>query len=162
MQPVLQDSWNANNASNDALLEHLRPEMLEAKTPGEGWTVAQHIAHMVGFYKWMSVRFASGVQSLPDLFDPNDEEDDFKVVNDLENIREVWMQTRDAVLHAINNAKDKGSLPQLSLEHFVIHIFVHDAHHRGQIMLALKTSGFARPDDEPLWWPWRTGLGVRS
>jgi uncharacterized damage-inducible protein DinB len=48
-------------------------------------------------------------------------------------------------------------LPQLSLEHFVIHLFVHDAHHRGQIILALKTSGFARPDDEPIWWPWRTG-----
>jgi uncharacterized damage-inducible protein DinB len=158
LSPTLQDSWKANNASNDALLEHLTPEMLEAVTPGGGWTVVQHIAHMVGFYKWMSIRFAPGLQTLPDLFDPNeDDEENFTVIGDLEKIREVWPQTREAVLNAINNAKDKGSLPQLSLEHFVIHVFVHDAHHRGQIMLALKTSGFARPDDEPIWWPWRTG-----
>jgi uncharacterized damage-inducible protein DinB len=155
LSPTLQDSWNANNASNDALLEHLAPEMLEAKTPGEGWTVGQHLSHMIGFYKWFSISFDSSLKSLPDLFDPEAEEQTF--TGNLEQVRTVWPQTRDAVFNAIKNATDKGGLPQLSIEHYVIHIFVHDAHHRGQIMLALKTSGFATPNDEVIWYPWQRG-----
>ena len=43
LAPTITDSWNANNAVNNALLEHLTPAMLEPQTPGEGWTVGQHI-----------------------------------------------------------------------------------------------------------------------
>ena len=43
LAPTITDSWNANNAVKDALLEHLAPDMLETQTPGKGWTVGQHI-----------------------------------------------------------------------------------------------------------------------
>ena len=154
LAPTITDSWNANNAVNNALLEHLTRAMLEARTPGERWTVGQHIAHMVGFYKWFSVRFDERLKSLPDLQDREAEENVF--VGDLEQIRSVWPQTRDAVLNAVQHAKDKGKMPHSSLEHFVIHVLVHDAHHRGQILLALKVAGFGMEDDENIWKPWRT------
>jgi hypothetical protein len=32
---------------------------------------------------------------------------------------------------------------------------VHDAHHRGQLILALKTNGYPLPGDKLLWLPWR-------
>ncbi|MEM6431914.1 MAG: DinB family protein [Deinococcota bacterium] len=36
-----------------------------------------------------------------------------------------------------------------------MHMMVHDAHHRGQILLALKTSGHTLPDEGSFWMPWK-------
>lgn len=48
MMDSVQTAWQANLKVNMALLNHLTPEMLEARTPGGGFSVAQHLAHIVG------------------------------------------------------------------------------------------------------------------
>ena len=65
----IEDAWKANAAINDVLIAHLTPAILEAGTPGGGYTVAQHLAHMVECIKgWASEIDSSRLQNLPDLY----------------------------------------------------------------------------------------------
>ncbi len=151
---TLREAWRANSRVNAALLEHLTPEMVHAPTPGGGYTVAQHLAEITGNVKYWGRRLDEArLGGLPDLYDP--EADGFVAETDLTRIREVVAQTYDTALEAAEAAKDKGKLPHPSVEAYLLHMMVHDAHHRGQILLALKTSGHPLPDEDLLWGPWR-------
>ena len=151
-------AWNANAAINDVLLNHLTPAMLEAVTPGGGYTVAQHLAHMVECLKgWASDLEASAVKDLPDLYSNYDPATGrFDAEQNLERIQSVMKQTRDTVLETAQSATGTGNLPHATVGKFLIHMMTHDAHHRGQILLALKTNGHALPDEESMWLPWRS------
>ena len=151
-------AWNANAAINDVFLKHLTPAMLEATTPGGGYTVAQHLAHMVECLKsWAGELEASAVKDLPDLYSNYDPVTGrFDAEQNLERIHSVMTATRDTVLTTALNAKDTGNLPHATVGKFLIHMMTHDAHHRGQILLALKTNGHALPDEESMWLPWRS------
>ena len=151
--------WNVNAAINDVRLNHLTPAMLEATTPGDGYTVAQHLAHMAECLKsWVGELEASAVKDLPDLYSNYDPATGrFDAEQNLERIQSVMKQTRDTVFTTALNAKDKGNLPHATVGKFLInHMMTHDAHHRGQILLALKTNGHALPDEESMWLPWRS------
>ena len=154
----IENSWKANAAINDVLIAHLTPAMLGAVTPGGGYTVAQHLAHMVECIKgWASEIDSSRLQNLPDLYSNYDPKTGrFDAEQDRERINAVMIQTRDAVLETALGAKDKGTLPHASIGKFLIHMMAHDAHHRGQILLALKTNGYPLPDEESMWLPWRS------
>lgn len=149
---TVRDAWQANDRVNAVLLDHLTPEMLEAQTPGGGWTVAHHLAHMTGVVKYWGMDFAPKLEALPDLHDENG-----VMETDLSRIREVMEQTREAALEAATSQPegDKGKLPHPSVEAYLIHMLVHEAHHRGQILLALKTNGYPLPDEDSMWGPWR-------
>jgi uncharacterized damage-inducible protein DinB len=156
MNDVTQ-AWNANDAINAVLLKHLTPAMLEARTPGGGYSVAQHLAHMVECTKgWGMELEPSRLKDLPDLYsnyDPNTGMFDAEM--DMERIGAVMRQTRDALLETAASATGTGKLPHATVGKFLIHMMAHDAHHRGQILLALKTGGHALPDEESMWLPWR-------
>jgi uncharacterized damage-inducible protein DinB len=154
----IEDAWKANATINDVLIAHLTPAMLEAVTPGGGYTVAQHLAHMVECIKgWASEIDSSRLQTLPDLYSNYDPQTGrFDAEQNSERIKAVMIQTRDAVIETALGAKDKGTLPHASTGKFLIHMMTHDAHHRGQILLALKTNGHPLPDEESMWLPWRS------
>ncbi len=154
LSPSVKKAWQANTRINRTLLEHLTPDMVTAQTPGGGWTVAQHIAEFVGTPKHFGTKFAKArLEPLPNLYD--EEAEGFVAETDLGRIREVAQQTADAVLDAAETADDTGDLPHTSLDAYLIHMMVHDAHHRGQVLLALKTSGFPLPGDDVMWGPWK-------
>ena len=152
----VKEAWQANGRVNNVLLEHLTSDMVAAQTPGGGWSVAQHIAEIVATPKHFGIRFdKAGLEPLPDLYDP--EAEGFVAETDLGRIRKVARQTADAVLEAAETAENKGELPHSSLDAYLIHMMVHDAHHRGQILLALKTNGYDLPDENSMWLPWKDG-----
>jgi uncharacterized damage-inducible protein DinB len=147
------------------LLEHLGPDMLDAQTPGGGYTVAQHLAHMTQVIKyWGSLRDA-GFADLPDLyFDYNPETQDFKAETDLGKVQAAMTQTWAQALEAPDVAEPSGESvepPHPTTDAYLLHMMVHDAHHRGQILLALKTAGHPLPDEDLMWGPWR-GEGDRA
>jgi uncharacterized damage-inducible protein DinB len=151
-------AWQTNQAVNEVLLSHLTTEMLQAGTPGGGYNVAQHLAHMVECTKgWGMQLEPSQLEKLPDLYSNYDPETgNFDAEMDLEQIKTVFKQTRDALLHTAQNATNNGNLPHNSPSQLLFHMAIHDAHHRGQILLALKINGFLLPDDAALWLPLRT------
>ena len=150
----VKEAWQVNTKVNRALLEHLTPEMVAVQSREGGWTVAQHIAEFVGTPKHFGMEFDKDrLEPLPDLYDP--EAEGFMAETDLKRIRKVAEQTADAVLEAAETAEGKGDLPHSSLDAYLIHMMVHDAHHRGQILLALKTNGHPLPDEAHMWGPWK-------
>lgn len=162
MTGSVQTAWQANLKVNQALLEHLTSEMLSARTPGGGYSVAQHLAHIVGTTKYWGSRLNKSLGELPNLFtvrEDLDEEDieAFVPETDLTRIRQVLIETAAAAQEAAAKAPEgfTGELPHSSSDAFLIHMMVHDAHHRGQILLALKTSGYGLPDEELMWVPWK-------
>lgn len=155
---TIKEAWQANDQVNEVLLEHLTPEMLAAKTPGGGYTVAQQLAHMTGTKKFWGMKLSDTLQQLPNLFDETKKE--FIAETNLAHIKEVMRQTSKKILETAESAKDKGDLTHPSVEMFLIHMMLHDAHHRGQILLALKTSGKALPNEDMFWNPLNQELGA--
>lgn len=166
LSPVVAQAWDADRRVTQALLEHLTPAMLDARTPGGGMTVAEHLAHVVGSTKYWGMELAPDpLGTLPDLVADDGHPGDGRpagapaVEHDLAVIRAVYADTSAAARSTVDAAPagGRGSLPHPSGEAYLIHMMVHAAHHRGQILLALKTNGFALPDEDALWSPWKGG-----
>ena len=158
LDPV-QTAWQANLKVNQILLEHLTPEMLGVRTPGGGYSVAQHLAHIVGVTKYWGAQLNEELETLPNLFTMREdlaEEDPqaFIPETDLARIKDVLAQTAAAVQEAVAGG-NIGTSPYPSADAYLIHMLVHGAHHRGQILLALKTSGYSLPDEDAMWRPWK-------
>jgi uncharacterized damage-inducible protein DinB len=155
---TLRIAWQANDEVNGALIEHLEPEMLQARTPGGGMTVAEHLAHMTGTVKYWGMKLAQErLGALPDLEEKVGEE--WVPESDLQRILDVKRRTGQVAFAeaAAAPAGERGQLPHASPELYLIHMMVHDAHHRGQILLALKCAGHALPDEGSMWQPWKNG-----
>ena len=158
MADDVAEAWRANTRVNRELLNHLTEEMLGAQTPGGGYSVAQHLAHMTEVMKSWGSKLDEQLDELPDLYSDYDAAaDTFVAEENLERIRDTMTKTEEALLRAVQEKPEgeKGTLPHTSTGAFLIHMMVHDAHHRGQILLALKTSEHPLPDEDRLWGPWR-------
>ena len=154
INPMVREAWLANNKVNTVILEHLTPEMLSIQTPAGGYTIAQHLADMANAPKyWASKLESADINALGNLFDESAEE--FIPEMDLERIRQVFQDTTEVILKELEN--DDGSrLVHKSIESYMIHMLVHDAHHRGQILITLKIAGHSIPDEDAVWMPWKS------
>jgi len=151
----VKEAWHINEGMNKVLLEYLTPEMLTVQAPSKDWSVAGYLAHLAASKKWWGTHLDElGVGSLPDLF----EETTGKTIaeKDLARIKDVFEQTSQAILETVERAANKGKLPYPSIDVYLIHQMIHDGHHRGQILLALKTAGYTPPDDDDFWGGWWT------
>lgn len=163
VSPTVREAWQANIRVNQVLLDHLTPKMMDAQTPGGGYTVAQHLAHFIGTTKyWGSLRDKARFGALPDPFLEYGENGNFVPETDLARLGDIKRQTETTALDVAEAEADETELPPGKWESphatpdaYLIHMMVHDAHHRGQILLALKTGGHALPDEDAMWGPWR-------
>lgn len=154
-------AWRRNWDVNAALLDRLEPEMLGARSPGGGPSVAQLLVHMVETTKFWGDRLDPvGLAALPDLYHGEPESGEpgaLEPETDVARIRTVWGRVVEAALTAaIEHPEGAADSPHADGAAFLVHMMVHDAHHRGQILLALKVAGHALPDEEALWGPWRS------
>lgn len=151
---MVREAWLANNKVNKVFLEHLTPEMLSIQTPAGGYTIAQHLADMSNAAKyWLSKLENANINAIGNLYDENAEE--FIAEMNLERIRQVFQETTDVILKELENA-DASQLVHKSIESYMIHMLVHDAHHRGQILVTLKVTGHNIPEEDAVWMPWKS------
>ncbi len=151
---MVREAWLANNKVNKVFLEHLTPEMLSIQTPAGGYTIAQHLADMSNAAKyWLSKLENANINAIGNLYDENAEE--FIAEMNLERIRQVFQETTDVILKELDNA-DASQLVHKSIESYMIHMLVHDAHHRGQILVTLKVAGHNIPEEDAVWMPWKS------
>lgn len=164
VSPSVREAWRANARVNNVLLTHLTPEMLGAQTPGGGYMVARHVAHMINTVQyWGSLRDKVRLEALPSPIREYDEASGkVEVETDLARLADIKRQTETTVLDVAEAEPDGAELlpgewesPHATPDTYLIHMMVHDAHHRGQILLALKTNGFPLPDEDAVWGPWR-------
>ena len=155
--PSVRKAWAANGRVNGALLAHLTPAMMAAQTPGGGYTVAQHLAEFIGTTQYWGARFDKArFEALPDpVLEYHPDTGVFVPETDLARLADTKRQTETAALEAAEAATDMGASPHSSPDAYLIHMMVHDAHHRGQVLLALKTNGYPLPDEHLMWGPWK-------
>ncbi len=160
---------DASHQVDRALLEHLTLEMMHAVVPGGGMSVAQHLAHLLGATKtWLARLAPDEAVGLPDLFDRDaaleGRADAFAAETEPARVSEVAETIHDALVRTVADAAAvwPGALPHRSITQFVTHMMVHAAHHRGQILLALKASGHPLPDEDAMWQPWKEAAGERE
>ena len=152
----VRELWLANNKVNHNLLQHLTQDMMLAQTPGGGMTVAEHLAELAGTTEyWVTRLSGKDLPETPRLYEVVD--DDVVAYTDLELFREGFPLSRQAVLEAAEAVPEgeTGQVPHTGADALILHMIVHDSHHRGQLLLALKTNGFQLPSEEAMWLPWR-------
>lgn len=150
------DFWNANNQVNENLLQHLNQDMLEARTPGGGMSVAGHLAEISGTVEYWVSRLTPDLRRTVRLYQIT-EDDEFVPEPSLENYRRHFQDGRAAALEAARALPEgeTGAAPHLSADAVLLHMIAHDCHHRGQLLLALKVNGHPLPSEEAMWLPWR-------
>jgi uncharacterized damage-inducible protein DinB len=99
---------------------------------------------------WNAMLNEEQANTLPNFF-----KEELVPETNLAHIKDVFRQTSKVTLEIVNNTSDLGNFPYTSLDSYLIHLIAHDAHHRGQILLALKTAGHKLPNEGALWGPWR-------
>ena len=150
---LVKGTWLINDGMNKVLLEHLTPDMLSVQTPDKNWSVAGYLAHLAGSKKWWASHLnEEDAAGLPDLY--QEIEGTFIVEKDIEKIKAVFEETSRTLLETAERADNKGTLPYASTDLYLIHMTVHDAHHRGQILLALRAAGYTPPDEDIFWGGW--------
>lgn len=137
-------------------------ELAGAQTPGGGMTVAQHLAHMAGVTReWLPQLDEGAAAPLPILYDDT-WEDAFIVQEDPARASQVLREVWAPALETATTADGTSKLSHPSPAQFVTHMLIHDAHHRGQVLLALNVNGFPLscgavpvPDEDAMWGPLR-------
>ena len=157
-QNLLCLALKKNIEVNTALTTYLRPEMLSARTPCAGFTVAQHLVHLCNDVKhWAGHVGEERARLLPTLALPGEHAK--LSLEWLEQAQRTWNGAEWLVIDLISQRLpgEKSSLPHSSIEMYVLHLLVHDSYHRGQMVASLKAAGFAMPDpDTSLWSTWRS------
>ena len=150
---LVREAWHINDGMNKVLLAHLTPDMLGVQTADKNWSVAGYLAHLAGSKKWWASHLnEEAAAKLPDLYVGT--EGNYTAEKDIEKIKAVFNETSRTLLETAERAEDKGILPYASIDLYLIHMMMHDAHHRGQILLVLRTAGHAVPEEDTFWGGW--------
>ena len=133
----LIETWQINNRINLYLLDGIAAEYLDDGLASKGRDVANQFAHIHNVrLMWLKVSLPAELDGLDKI------EKDQPIDKDLlasSLIRSGESITR-LLEHAVaNGGKVKGFKPHVGA--FLGYLIAHDAHHRSQIVIALKQSG---------------------
>jgi uncharacterized damage-inducible protein DinB len=131
----LIDTWQINNRIDLYLLDAIAEGHLVDALASKGRDVAKQFAHI------HNVRLMWLKSAAPDLLEKQTKLED-NVTKDMLRLRitESGLAIENLLARAVDNGgKVKGFKPHVTA--FVGYMIAHDAHHRSQIILALKQSG---------------------
>ena len=162
---ILLDSFARNGRVNAALLSSLTEADLDLWDNAGGWTVGQHLGHLAGFRKgWLSEISPPHAEALHYVISASQATGAFWLsTRDLHDIAAAFAAGDAAALSAVQEALAQGrsfvGVYESNPAHFLQHILVHDAHHRGQIMTLLRRGGRSAEQmdelDSATWPEWK-------
>jgi uncharacterized damage-inducible protein DinB len=131
----LIDTWHINNRINLYLLDAINEEYLADIPVSKGRTVGEQFAHI------HNVRLMWLKASAPALLERVEkiEKENISKALIISSLKESGDAIASLLEKAFTDGKIKSFKPHPSA--FLGYLLAHEAHHRGQIMLALKQSG---------------------
>ena len=132
----LIETWQINNRIDLYLLDAIPAEHLNDVLVSKGRNVGQQFAHIHNVrLMWLKVALPEALTGLSS-FEKQQAIDKAMLYDSLTRSGEA---VASLLLHAVeNNAKVKGFKPHVAA--FLGYMTAHDAHHRSQIIIALKQS----------------------
>ena len=151
---LLREAWTRNMGANAALLDVIPVHALLAAVPA-GIPIGQHLQHLaLDVCKWLAhlnADRASALHASLPAWNGQDSDHTF-----LRRAREVWRGAEESLIEEVLVGGQVDRLPHAAYELLPVHMLVHDAYHRGQIVAALRANGHPAPDVETFWGPWRS------
>ena len=151
-------AWDANLEVDLAFAAHLTDAMMRAETSEGGMRIDRHLGHVLGATAgWGTTLEADqdgpchrAVAMLLDETEESARPLEREEVADA--MRRVAAAARAAAVAAPSGS---DRMPHADASAYLLHMLVHHAHHRAQMLLALKAAGHPLPDEDALWAPWR-------
>ncbi|AWN24542.1 damage-inducible protein DinB [Deinococcus irradiatisoli] len=168
MPELIAESFARNGRVNVAVIAALSEADLDLEDGAGGWTLGKHLGHLADFRKsWLSNISPPHAEGLPEVLRGN--WSNFELTTrDLGELAATFRAGDAAALQAVSDALREGrafadpwneGAYASSPVHFLQHILVHDAHHRGQIMALLRRGGRTPEQmnalDDATWAIWR-------
>jgi len=143
MVEQLVEAWEINNRINLFLIEKIEPEGMRCTLSTRGGRdVTRQFAHMHNVRVWHLERRARDIAKGTSEFDSKEEPDKEKLARYLVESAKRVRQYIERVSAGDTSLKVFKRGIAVSVSYFI----AHESHHRGSILLTLKTSGF--PVDE--------------
>ncbi len=136
------ETWQINHRVNLMLLDALTDESLHfSLSPRGGGSIGHQLAHIYNVRYWHIEKIDKSLIKDSKTIRAEDE----KTIDLLRELNEISVEWINKILeNAINGKKIKGT--KRGIITYLGYFIAHEAHHRGNILLTLKLSGFKLPD----------------
>jgi uncharacterized damage-inducible protein DinB len=151
MQPIVE-TWQINHRLNEYLLSAIKEEHFSDMMATKGRSVGKQLAHIHAVrLMWIEVAEPDLMNGLKKF----GKEDEVSKKQLLEQLKKSGEAISEVLKRGIEKGKIKGFKPHP--EAFLGYMIAHEAHHRAQVILALKANNHM-PDKKILFGMWEWGV----